>query len=262
MPDLPNRPKTEEEFARAMSRMMASQRQELIRLLGNPPDMRRVPDEFWQRVQQQAEDELSAILIVIMMQQARITLGMIPDKPTLDRDVAIRRIDTTARVIADHRSSQMAESYVETSRQQLEQAQQRWDAAIDAGEEISDADIHDTATNIFGPTRSENIAITETTNAASQGGEITVRATVGESDNDTWFTEADGRVCPFCAPLHQASRTRWERFYPDGPPAHPRCRCWIQYAFELVPLASGPAGSGTGVTGPAGPGARSGAGVP
>lgn len=245
MPDLPNRTQTEEQFARSISRLMATHRQELIQLLGNPPDINRIPREYWDRVQQQTEDELSAVLMLIMMRQARITLEKIPDSPTLHREQAIARVENSARIVADHRAQQLAQSYVETSQQQLDRAQQQWNERLGAGEEIDSGEIHDTATNIFGPTRAENIAVTETTSSASQGGELTVRATVGENDGDTWFTEADGRVCPFCAPLHNNPRSRWERFYPDGPPAHPRCRCWIRYAFELSPAGVGSLGSGS-----------------
>jgi hypothetical protein len=84
----------------------------------------------------------------------------------------------------------------------------------------------------LGPNRASDIAATETTVATSAGGERAVVLTVGTSVMDLWITEQDGKVCPICAPLHEAKRDVWERQFPMGPPGHPNCRCWISYEFE------------------------------
>lgn len=61
----------------------------------------------------------------------------------------------------------------------------------------------------------------------------------GDVDPDTllkrWFTVQDTRVCPICAPMHGQIRLNNESFSsPLGgvffsPPAHLRCRCFLEY---------------------------------
>lgn len=86
--------------------------------------------------------------------------------------------------------------------------------------------------DVFGPERDENAAVTETTRAASAGGEAAVFNTGGVTSQDLWITEVDDRRCAICKPLHRKPRLEWSRFFPQGPPAHPRCRCFLQYVNE------------------------------
>ena len=44
-----------------------------------------------------------------------------------------------------------------------------------------------------------------------------------------WVTERDGRVCPICRPLDGQVDVDWEDQFPNGPPAHPNCRCWLKF---------------------------------
>jgi hypothetical protein len=244
MADLPNRTDFEERFAARMSRLSSRHRRELQHLLGVPPDISRVPDSFWERVQRETEEEAAALMLLIMLASSRVTLSSIPESSRIDVDRAADRIVSQAAEASARRAAVLAESYTERSREMLGLAGQRW-ADAEPGA-ITGAEIAEDTTSIFGPARSESVAITETTQAASIGGELAIEATVGKSDGDTWFTAQDNRVCPICGPLHGASRERWSRFFPSGPPAHPRCRCWIQYAIEaanesprLQPVLSG-----------------------
>lgn len=58
-----------------------------------------------------------------------------------------------------------------------------------------------------------------------------------ETISKTWRTVLDARVCPICEPLHGAT-IRLEADFSSsvgalqGPPAHPRCRCFLQYGKE------------------------------
>ena len=77
-------------------------------------------------------------------------------------------------------------------------------------------------------------AATEITRAATAGGEyvastwLTLRGLLVAS---TWTTSADARVCPICAPLDGMDKSVWQRFVPNGPPAHWSCRCWLDYSY-------------------------------
>ncbi|HUT11597.1 MAG TPA: hypothetical protein VMY42_13945 [Thermoguttaceae bacterium] len=85
---------------------------------------------------------------------------------------------------------------------------------------------------IFSADRANDIAVTETTRAISGGERILIAYFImrtGQSLNPVWKTEADGLVCPVCAPLHNQPETVFSVAFPAGPPAHPRCRCHLEY---------------------------------
>lgn len=245
--DLANRPQLEARFARRLGTTGARHRRELIELLGNPPDERNVPQSFWDKVEQEtAEDLLFFLLLIFAASSTQHGLDSAASKQA-------------AQDFAATRAPEVARSFTQTSQERLSNATTRWqeqaeaarkraaDAAKAAGESeaaqrragqsaaddaISKSDIADEATKIFGPSRVEGVAVSETTGAASAGGELGTIQTVGITDDDTWFTAHDARVCKICAPLHGKKRSYWSRFFPNGPPAHVNCRCWIRYANE------------------------------
>jgi hypothetical protein len=82
----------------------------------------------------------------------------------------------------------------------------------------------------FGEARAESIATTEITRANA--------AAVNELKDHyeeryalqyerIWQTNADEMVCDICRPLNGKPESEWGDKYPDGAPAHPRCRCAI-----------------------------------
>jgi hypothetical protein len=83
--------------------------------------------------------------------------------------------------------------------------------------------------------RAEMIGITETTRAATVGEDIgrqVIREWTGKILTSTWYTELDERVCDICGPLHGTGPEVYGEVSTDGPPAHPRCRCWLEYEYE------------------------------
>jgi SPP1 gp7 family putative phage head morphogenesis protein len=84
--------------------------------------------------------------------------------------------------------------------------------------------------------RAEAVAITETTKADSAG-QMIVKREVESSPhaerrqqlNPVWITEQDERVCPICQPLHGKRYDSFKSQFPMGPPAHPQCRCTLDY---------------------------------
>ena len=88
---------------------------------------------------------------------------------------------------------------------------------------------------LFGRTRAEGIGVTETTAAISAGEEwvmaavLTLMLADSERYSRTWQTEEDGKVCRVCRPLNRKTERYWQLVAPHGPPAHPHCRCWLNY---------------------------------
>lgn len=79
--------------------------------------------------------------------------------------------------------------------------------------------------------RAASIAVTEITRANSQA-TIEYQNYLAERGIDmvrVWNTNFDDLVCNECGPLNNKYEDEWNSItagtYPDGPPAHPRCRC-------------------------------------
>ena len=235
--ELPNRLKLEAAFARNLSRVSSRHRRELIDLLGNPPDVNRVPEEFWSRVETEEKNAVAAILLLLMMQSAEAHFGLLPEFAQVGRTVDdfIPQIEAAA----NQRAADFSQQYVTTGRERLERFGRDTQARFGIGGQIHPQEIADEATGIFGPSRDAGIAASETTGAASTGAETVIGQTVGFSEKDTWFTQEDQRVCPICEPLHEKPRSYWARFFPQGPPAHPKCRCWVEYSVEKLVPAGG-----------------------
>jgi hypothetical protein len=88
-------------------------------------------------------------------------------------------------------------------------------------------DIADALSGSYDKSRAQSIAITETTRAASQAVASYQNhlGNLGFRTERFWTTDNDDLVCATCGPLHNKSEDVWLADYPEGPPAHPRCRC-------------------------------------
>jgi len=127
---------------------------------------------------------------------------------------------------------------------------------------------------VFAPSRAESIAITNTTRTITaaetearrigarisgagseppklptslerprggDGFDLPGPLTVPDGLLAIWWTERDGRVCEICRPLHRKPYSEWSNVAPAGPPAHIRCRCWLEYvaveAYAYNPIS-------------------------
>jgi len=86
--------------------------------------------------------------------------------------------------------------------------------------------------------RAESIGVTEVTAAISAGlliFALLARRTHRYEFEPRWYTQEDERVClPICNPLHLARFAVWSVEFPQGPPAHPNCRCYLFLTPEVT----------------------------
>ncbi len=84
----------------------------------------------------------------------------------------------------------------------------------------------------FGPSRAENIAITEVTRGFERGKDIyrDQLLKLGIRTEPRWHTMQDERVCIICEP--NDGKLKSEGWTAHGIPAHPRDRCWT--TIEVV----------------------------
>lgn len=244
MSDLIDRLNVEKEFAQRIAKLSAKHRKELEELLGDPPRIENVPDEFWQKVEQEERDELVLILTLIYALSA------------MQHGLSFSRAEMLARSWAGSEAVFVSSDGVRNRRSSLTATSRKWDerragvrkfdiktvgpqvgdigkyvAALD-GERIGTKEVRRETLKHFGPVRPERIAITQTTRAATRGGSAAIGETVGFSEEDIWVTAKDDLVCPICMPMDKKPRSIWSRYFPNGPDAHERCRCWIQYANQ------------------------------
>lgn len=230
--ELPNRAQHEADFARRLSRLSSRHRQELVRLLGNPPDPARVPDSFWAKVQREQEEELLLMLLLIFMASGEFHGLDAADARTLGGEWA------------SGRAGSVSADYVVTSRDRLTTIAGEWKGrqetvARDRGfpqgapsVPLPAVEIEGDVLDVFGPERDSKIATTETTQAQTAGSETATAENGTQSPDDQWTTHPEqtkSGPCPVCAPLNGTPRSYWERFFPGGPPVHPHCACTIQY---------------------------------
>lgn len=213
MAELPDRNKREARMAGTLSRLGSRQRRELEALLGNPPDIDRVPESYWT----DKESEMGAVLLLLLTQtysaSARLH-GMGPvDAKEAGSDWATKHSETLAR------------DFTANSQKILANDAKQWD-----GSELTKRAIRDTTLKMLGPDRMARVAVNETTRAQFQGGEDATEELWGLSPEDTWKTSGLKSVCPVCLPLNNQPRRIWEPLFPAGPPEpHVGCSCLIRY---------------------------------
>ncbi len=97
--------------------------------------------------------------------------------------------------------------------------------------------------------RGRLIADTEIQQAIQEGERVYWDVAVDAGDVDPalvvkkWFTVQDGRVCRICIDLHGDEQRLRESFSSlvgliSGPPAHPRCRCYVKYRIQALSIAA------------------------
>lgn len=221
--ELRNRDQLESAFAARIGRIIGKHRNDLIDLMGDPPDPTKVSESFWTEAENEMQRELAIALLILFTAAAR------------QHGAQYAAAESAGLRYAAARSQEVAAGYRTNNRERFAGFVGRWNERSVSGQPMTEADVGREAAGIFGTSRAEAIAVTETTAAQSAGGELGVADSVGTSVDDTWFTTDDNRVCPICGPLHGMQRGEWSGEFPSGPPAHPNCRCWIDYAnFDEV----------------------------
>lgn len=126
----------------------------------------------------------------------------------------------------------LAEGITQTSKRFVWSSIAEW---IESGEPMSE--LIKTLTPMFGPVRAEMIGVTEVTRAFAEGNMAAWKES-GVVDGVRWMTGEDDLVCEICLPLEGTvadfggngftTETGEDALGLDSPPAHVRCRCYLQ----------------------------------
>lgn len=207
---------------RLMRVISSSQRAELKKLLdylGDPPDLNRVPAEFWRNGWRSMRRVVEPILVDIFMDYAEA--AMVRVGIGVEWTIINTRAANWVREFSENVLWKLFErNYEGVSELVPQYFEQGW-TSKELARELE---------RYYSTVRAEMIAVTETTRAAVEGERVYVEqleAETGRKMIPIWLTANDERVCPICGPKHEKPITDNE-----FPPAHPRCRCGVSYEFE------------------------------
>jgi len=217
-----NRDAYERKLARALGRLDAETRRELLALLGDPPTLDALTPQVWEEIARRYEGAVMPVL-------EETFLAVLQD--WIESGVAV------SWDMANERAIQWAGQYTyELVRGMNATAQERLSTAIRHFYE-GRLDLDGVArrmNSLFSPQRAEMIAITEVTRASVQATNWYERELneLGVRTERIWRTANDEIVCPICGP--NSSRRESDGWTVAEPPAHPRCRCWL--TVEPIPM--------------------------
>lgn len=218
MTEFANRTEIERKLARVLSKDLRGELDKLMGYLGDPPDLSRVPAEYWNNGWRGIQKDVEPILVATFIQQAEAAMNVVG----VGVDWAL--VNTHAVSWArDHSAEVLQQLFNRT----YEGVNTLVPEAYQQGWTMRELEI--ALERYHSPVRAELIAITETTRAAVEG----ERAYVDQLQKETgagmvpiWMTANDDRVCPICGPRDEKPITNGKY-----PPAHPRCRCGVGYEW-------------------------------
>lgn len=225
MSEVVNRDELERRLARVIGRNQRSGLMQLIDLLGNPPLISNVPPSYWESGWKELAAEVEPVLMDIYLGQAAAFIE------TSTVGVSWDLVNKGAAEYARKYGYDLVKDIVNNTRNGITELLQGLQETIPNFYEdgLSLGQLEERLSRWFSPVRSEMIAITETTRAASEAERLMVeliKQETGAGLVPLWQTNNDERVCMICGPRHGKQIT-------DGmyPPAHPRCRCWVAHEF-------------------------------
>lgn len=258
MPDLANRYPYERVIAGTLFLLQQKQHRRLLDLVASNQT---VTDEYWKRNRDELASALALSLAPVYEVSANALYGDIATNRRNAREWAVKR----ALKIADEATAKDREAYGKLKQQHdaelaaaylLLRPYERPPVSRLAPPGLD---------RLFGPNRATTLAVTSITGAHTAGQRSAIAASRGllkpiplggygkpilvdeipiakEISPDEvpfamfatgiwiWNTSEDDKVCPICRPLNQKPSEEWAEEFPEGPPAHPNCRCWLEYS--------------------------------
>lgn len=220
------RARVEEQISSTFALLGISLAPEVLRALGNPPDVKRLPANLLDDFAQALQVALGPMLQAAYLSSAR----QVANANRISAVVNWSAVNERAAVWAEQYSFELVKGINATTREKLGRLVSEFIRTPTQDLQQLGGKIAE----LFGRVRGQIIATTEATRAAAMGelGLIAeIKKEFGGAANvvSVWLTSRDEMVCPICGPLHG---TRRGRGWSSPPPAHPRCRCAL--GSELI----------------------------
>lgn len=221
--DYTNRAEREAKLARLIGRLSAQQQRVIFDLLGDPPSLDNLPLEFWDSTLKEWEGALTPEIEAILVDSAE---GFMQSLPGLGVDWGL--VNRGATDWARRYAYELVRGINDTTREGLREGiGDYYERGLTLGQ------LRERLGRYFSPVRADTIATTEVTRASVEGERVVARELSGQGIQmvEVWQTNNDEIVCPVCGPRHgKANGDGWTEN--DGPPAHPRCRCWVTHELR------------------------------
>lgn len=212
----------ERKLARLLQARLNGQFEEVMRLLGDPPNLANLPPDFW-------ETQAGLMLSSIRPQLAQLAAQMATDEIANGIGVSWDLVNAAAVQWAEAYTYTLVRGITDTTARTISDAVTRY--YREQGRTVGD--LASELEPWFGRVRAERIAVTEITRAAAEGERIIEQeaAAVGMRLEPVWHTSRDELVCTICGPNDDKRRSEgWT--VGDIPPAHPNCRCWVTHEWQ------------------------------
>lgn len=250
MPEIPDREEKEKAYARLVAKLLKTYGGNIFELIGDPPDLANIPDDFWDEESLRWVAALAPFGSKVYLDAARQLMEQAPmqvDWTLINERAAkwastytfklVHGINDTTRKVASLELERLRTSIPEFFNRQMTRG--------DLEKRLQED-------GLFGPVRAEMIAVTEVTRAATEGelGLSRELAKQGIEMVPIWQTSNDDLVCDICRPLNERAADTYggennpvwihpetgEQIGSDdaAPPAHPRCRCGMSHELPKV----------------------------
>jgi len=184
-------------------------------------------NEFWQNEEKELWNVIASLFVDTLMDGVRGGIELLPP------DIAILiDLDVVNQAAIDYARQYRYEwigSITDTTRNQVQTLFSDW---IETGRPLKALEAE--LAPVFGRARAQMIASTEVTRVFADANQAAWEST-GFVGGKQWMTSRDDKVCPICAPLGELPPVALNNAFPAAlgggyrnPPAHTRCRCWIQ----------------------------------
>ena len=222
MADFENRDKFERELKRALESLGEEQLREVMRQLGNPPDPSKLDAVFYGALSAELAAVIQPKLEAIYLDMAKQTIA----STSIGIEWGI--VNQRAATWAGQYTFELVKGITENTKTALQEK-----IANFFKTDMTMGELRSGITPLFGSVRADMISITEVTRA-SVNGELAILNEIQKDDPSirmiaVWQTSHDELVCAICRPRNGKKRGDGWR---DDPPAHVRCRCWINHVFE------------------------------
>lgn len=216
-PNADSKDRDEARLQKLMRVKLSSKLDRIMDTMGDPPDIRRLDEDFWAREMTEGIEGLQDELERMALTSASTLYQTAP-----------LAIDWT---LINNRASQWAQEYKfdlvkglnNTDRDLLRTEISKYIET--PGRTLGE--LREQLTGSFGSERANNIAVTEVTRAYAEGeAQLADEARAAGLDMvGNWQTNKDELVCEDCAAL-DGQETE------DKPPKHTKCRCWMNYTWK------------------------------
>ena len=215
----------ESNLAKTMRGLSKKHKQRIKNAMKQYGGFENIPNAFWEELQKDIRDEMMAMFILIYVASHETTQNK------MKFQIPQEELQIRAQTVAGNRASLLATSYVGHTRERMQNHLDNIRSQITSvADEVRE--MTRKADEVLSAERAESVAVTETTASISAGqldgvDDYKVQNPTAITDV-LWITEADGKVCTVCRPLHRKKEEVWSTAFPAGPPAHPNCRCELK----------------------------------